>query len=60
MIMNLLLFASAWPHLKVGRPQSHAVGGQPQNDDDDVERGLEELVHLAVHITEGDVAHCPA
>lgn len=47
------------PHLHVGSPQSQAVSGQPQNDDYDVERGLEKLVHLAVHITEGDVAHCP-
>lgn len=48
------------PHLHVGSPQGHAVSGQPQNDDYDVECGLEELVHLTVHITERDVAHCPA
>lgn len=48
------------PHLHVGSPQCHAVSGQPQNDDYDVERGLEELVHLTVHITERDVAHCLA
>ncbi len=47
------------PHLHVGSPQGHAVGGQPQNDDYDVECGLEELVHLTVHITERDVTHCP-
>lgn len=46
-------------YLHVGSPQGHAVGGQPQNDDYDVKRGLEELVHLTVHLTECDVAHCP-
>ncbi len=46
-------------HLHVGSPQGHAVGGQPQNNDNDVKCGLEELVHLTVHITERDVAHCP-
>lgn len=41
-----------YPHLHVGSPQGHAVSGKPQNNDYDVERGLEELVHLTVHITE--------
>ena len=50
---------SVSPHLHVGSPQGHAVSGQPQNNDYDVERGLEEQVHLTVHITERDVAHCP-
>lgn len=48
------------PHLHIGSPQGHAVGGQPKDDDDDVERGLEKLVYFTVHVTEGDVAHCPA
>lgn len=45
-------------HLHVGGPQGHAVSRQSKNDDYDVECGLKELVHLTVHITEGDVAHC--
>lgn len=49
---------SRFSHLHVGGPQSHAVGGQPQDDDYDVERRLKVLVHLSVHITERDVAHC--
>ena len=46
-------------HLHVRGPQGHTVGGEAQDDDDDVEGGLEVLVHLAVHFTERDVAHCP-
>lgn len=42
----------ALAYLHVGSPQGHAVSGKPQNNDYDVERGLEELVHLTVHITE--------
>lgn len=49
----------SFSHLHVGGPQGHAVGGQSQNYDYDVECGLEELVHLTVHITERDVAHVP-
>lgn len=48
------------PHLHIGSPQGHTVSRQPQNDDYDVERGLEKQVHLTVHITEWDVAHGPA
>lgn len=52
-------WVDGFPHLHIGSPQGHTVGGQPEDDDNDVERGLEKLVHFTVHITEGDVAHCP-
>ena len=49
----------ALPHLAVGGPQGQAVGGQPHADDEDVEGGWEEVVHVRVHVAalQGAVAH---